>query len=531
MITRVVYNNKAFKIAGSYGFKFSNNEVTFNDITIDFTGCTIADIPYKYQEIKIIEAENEEDIMQGTVKFTGFLDDIDLSDMKLEEEEREITLTLLSPLKLATKRSVSLIGTYKLEIAIKRVLQPLIDDGFILKEMNIPDGQITVNFVLETVENCMNNIGFKRNVFWTINERKEIYVNSIDYLFGLQPVKEIKGATQEEELSKIQPKIENVDYANVINFKNVRVIYQSESDIDSENIEPYPIIQLNKKIKKGDIVNFEYPVIIDEDYLRSYIDEKNSQNGTYYNLDLRIRLNDGTAKFYSKNITVWNDQQGKYESNGSISFSNDTGDEGEIVLQRDSFFENLITGFKWNCDNTGTIERIISYTALRYTTMRFMYSAEINKLKGIISESGQIEKTIDYQEKWTTLPQLISYARSLITQNSNTINQVTLECDKNPNLKLGDIISIDKQGFYIQGKFAVKDINYTYNNELDEKWIVIAKSSDLISSYIDLFRPEEKEENQKSIDTVILSEFVEEQIKEVHSIELEQNEHTLDFSL
>lgn len=531
MITRVVYNNKAFKIAGSYGFKFSNNEVTFNDITIDFTGCTIADIPYKYQEIKIIEAENEEDIMQGTVKFTGFLDDIDLSDMKLEEEEKEITLTLLSPLKLATKRSVSLIGTYKLEIAIKRVLQPLIDDGFILKEMNIPDGQITVNFVLETVENCMNNIGFKRNVFWTINERKEIYVNSIDYLFGLQPVKEIKGATQEEELSKIQPKIENVDYANVINFKNVRVIYQSESDIDSENIEPYPIIQLNKKIKKGDIINFEYPIIIDEDYLKTYIDEKNSQNGTYYNLDLKIRLNDGTAKFYSKYITVWNDQQGKYESNGSISFSNDTGDEGEIVLQRDSFFENLITGFKWNCDNTGTIERIISYTALRYTTMRFMYSAEINKLKGIISESGQIEKTIDYQEKWTTLPQLISYARSLITQNSNTINQVTLECDKKPNLKLGDIISIDKQGFYIQGKFAVKDINYTYNNELDEKWIVIAKSSDLISSYIDLFRPEEKEENQKSIDTVILSEFVEEQIKEVHSIELEQNEHTLDFSL
>ena len=242
MIRRVVYNNKTFKIAGSYGFKFSNNEVTFNDITIDFTGCTIADIPYKYQEIKIIEAENEEDIMRGTVKFTGFLDDIDLSDMKLEEEEREITLTLLSPLKLATKRSVSLIGTYKLEIAIKRVLQPLIDDGFILKEINIPDGQITVNFVLETVENCMNNIGFKRNVFWTINERKEIYVNSIDYLFGLQPEKEIKGEIQEEGLSKIQPQIENVDYANVINFKNVRVIYQSESDTDSENIEPYPII-------------------------------------------------------------------------------------------------------------------------------------------------------------------------------------------------------------------------------------------------------------------------------------------------
>ena len=184
----------------------------------------------------------------------------------------------------------------------------------------------------------------------------------------------------------------------------------------------------------------------------------------------------------------------------------------------------MITGFKWNYDSTGTIERIISHTALRYITMRFMYSEEINKLKGIISKSGQIEKTIDYQEKWTTLPQLISDARSLITQNSNMINQVTLEYDKKPNLKLGDIILIDKPGFYIQGRFAVKDINYTYNNELDEKWIVTVKGSDLISSYIDLFRPEEKEENQKSIDTVILSEFVEEQINEVHSIELEQGD-------
>ena len=249
MITRVVYNNKAFKMIESYGFKFSNNEVTFNDITIDFSNCTIADIPYKYQEIKIIEAENEENIMQGTVKFTGFLDDIELPDMKLEDEEREMVLTLLSPLKLATKRNVSLIGTYKLETAIRRVIQPLVDDGFILKEINIPDGQITVNFVLETVENCMNNIGFKRNIFWTINERKEIYVNSIDYLFGSQSAKEISKNKPRYGLSKIQPKIENVDYANVINFKNVRLIYQSFGGDAAEMVETYPLTQIGKIIK------------------------------------------------------------------------------------------------------------------------------------------------------------------------------------------------------------------------------------------------------------------------------------------
>ena len=148
MITRVVYNNKSYKIIGSYNIKYSNNEVTFNDITIDFSGGTIMDIPFKYQEIKIVEAENEEKIKDGVVKFTGYLDDIDLSDMKLADEEREMTLTLLSPLKLATKRTVSLVGTYELKTAIQKVLQPLVDDGFKIKEMNIQDGQITVNFAI-----------------------------------------------------------------------------------------------------------------------------------------------------------------------------------------------------------------------------------------------------------------------------------------------------------------------------------------------------------------------------------------------
>lgn len=534
MITRLVYNNKAFKMINEYGYKFSSNEVTFNDITIDFTDCTIADIPFKYQEIQIRQAETEEDILTNyTVLFTGYLDEIELSEMKVSDEPREITLTLLSPLKMATKRNVSLIGTYGLVETIKRLIQPLIDDGFILKEIHVPDGQITTNFVLETVENCMNNIGFKRNIFWYINEKKEIYINSIDYLFGLQPAKAIKQDKKENGLLKIQPKIENIDYANVINFKNVRLIYSSNNYIQSSRVEPYPIAQINKIIKKGDIITFDNPIVIDEKYLRNYIEEQNDEERTYYNFWLNAELEDGTNKFYTIGITTVQDDSkyDKFATYGNITFSNDNGNEGEIILQRDNFYSNLVTGFKWNIDSDATITRITSDTALRYTTMRFMYSAEINKLKGIISDSGQIEKSIDYNEKWTSLPQLISYARSLMTQNSNVVNQVSLEYDINPNLKVGDIVEIDKPNFYIQGKFAVKDISYTFNNELQQDWQITLKSTDLISTYIDMFRPAEKEENQENINTVILSEFVEEQINEKHSIELEQSEHTLNFNL
>lgn len=529
MITRIVYNNKVFKMINEYGYKFSSNEVVFNDITIDFTDCSIADIPYKYQEIQIRQAKTETDILTNyTILFVGYLDDINLSNMILEKEEREMTLTLLSPLKMATKRNLSLIGTYKLKTAIKKVIQPLIDDGFVLKEINVPDGQITTNFVLETVENCMNNIGFKRNIFWDINEKKEIYINSIDYLFGLQPEKVIDSSRGRTGLLKIQPKIENIDYANVINFKNVRLIYQSFCGETTEMMEEYPFLVVNKAIKKGDIINFENPIIVDEQTLREHIKETAEQDSYYYSFYIDIKLNNGTYKHYDILISK---EEDIFKMNGNITFSNDKGEEGEIVLQRDNFFSNLITGFKWNVDSNATVMMAQADNALRYTTMRFIYSAEIEKLKGVVSQSGQIEKTIDYNEKWTSLPQLIDYARSLMTQNSNTISQVVLQYDIDPNLKIGDIVEINEPNFYTQGKFAVKDIDYKYCNELNQTWTITLKSTDLISTYIDMFRPTEKEENHNKIDTVILSEFVEEQIKEIHRSEIKNNEHTLNFNL
>lgn len=261
------------------------------------------------------------------------------------------------------------------------------------------------------------------------------------------------------------------------------------------------------------------------------MDEYESTNA--FSLELGIRLSDGTYKYYAINISKvqGNSNYDKYITNGSITYNNDSGEEGEIVLQRDSFFSNLITGFKWNVDSTATIESIRSDTALRYTTMKFMYSAEIDRLKGIISDSGQIERTIDYNEKWTTLTELITYARSLMVQNSNTVNTVKLEYDVNPNLNVGDIIDIQLPSFYTEGNFAVKEINYTYINDIEQNWKITLKSADLISTYIDLFRPTETEETENKIDTVILSEFIEENIKEIHTTSINQNNHTLNFNL
>lgn len=527
---RLIYNKKTYRILNQYSFKKSNNEVSFNNITIDFTNKTIADIPFKYQKVEIKEITDENNIDNGEILFTGYVDDIKLSTMKNKEEERELTLTLLSPLKMATIRTSSLIGTYTIKESIKRVLQPLIDDGFNIKELNVVDSQITVNFVLEPIENCMNNICSKTNTFWYINEKREIFVNSIDILFGKSIKKVID---QDEKLSEIGliniiPTIENIDYANIINFKNVRLIYKQLNNIENPEEEVgYPIVKVGKKVKKGDIIEFDNPIIVDEKTLR-IVQNESPDYTSLYCIQLQIEKSGGSSVYYEIGIKF---SDNKYEISDNISFSDDGGEEKELVLQRDSFFDNLIVGFKYNGEEDGTITYSYTVTGLRYTTMKFVYTQEIEKLKKIVSDSGQIEKTIDFNNKWTTLKQLIDYGRSLMVQNSNVINTVVLEFDKNPNLEIGDIIQIKASNYFVNGNFVVKDIEYTYINENNLYWKITLKNSDLISTYIDVFRPVQKEENQNKIDTIILSKFVEEKVKEVHTIEIDEDNFTLNFVL
>lgn len=516
MVIRLVYNNKAFKIIDNYRISTSNSEVTFNDITIDFTNHLIEDIPYKFQEVQIIKADTEQDILNGEIIFTGYVDEVNLSEMKMKNGERELNLTLLSPLKLATKRFVSLIGTNNVSTAINKVLTPLLNDGFVISQMNIDEGQITTNFLIETIENCMNTICRKRNIFWYINEKKEIYINSIEYLFAQSSKKIINENIKEKGLLRIQPSIQNIDYANIINFKNVKLIYtQQDTQTVTNTNNDFPIIAINKQIKNGDIINFNNPIIIDENQLRNRIEEEQIQWGGGDNFpcfQMFIETN-GDSRYYF--IGLRNNQ---FTSLGSIGFDDDE-QEYEVVLQRDSFFKNLITGFKWNYNANGTIDALSTVTGLRDTTMRFMYSKEINKLKGIISKTGQIEKTIDYAEKWTTLTQLITYAKSLIVQNSNIVNQVELEYDINQNLKIGDIIEINAPNYFINGKFAVQRIDYTYYNELKQIWKITLKNANILYSYIDLFRPQEVQENEDSLNSILLSEFIEEAITETHTFE------------
>lgn len=520
---RLIYNNTAFKILNDFQISQSNSEVTFNDITIDFTGYTLEDMPLKYQEVQIKQCEENQNIFtQGNVLFFGYVDTIKLGKMQMSQENRELNITLLSPLKLATVRTVSINGTYQLSELFPLIFEPLINDGFTLAEVNITDEQILVNYMMQSIESVMNDISLKRNIYWNIDQNKNIYVNSIDYLFGKDVKKEINN-TQEKGLLEISPSIEAVDYANVINIKNARLIYEVASAVEQPvyiNFQ-FPFLNLPKSIKTGDTIEFNFPIVLNTEIAKQICKEKRlntitllylSAGNTYCSILYSLTTNTLTYTAMINGQT------------SNITFSDSDGTEGGFVLQKDGFFKNLITGVKYNGTVNCEINYIESYSALRYAGMKFMYSAEINKLKGIISDSGQIEKTIDANESWFTLQELTDYARSLMIQDKNTINSIILKYDENYDFNIGDIIEINLPDFYIEGKFAITKIEFDYANSIENSWRITLQDSELLSSYIDIFRAKQEQEDYKEESSLILSEFIEEGINEIHNIEEVQDE-------
>lgn len=274
LINLVTKNGSTFRILENLSFSNSNTETTFQDIVLDFTDHNILEIPYKYQECSVIKTEDDTE----TIIFTGYIDEVSFSDMQMSKEYRELRVVLLSPMAMATVRTATLVGTFTKENAIKTALQPLLDDGFILAELDVPEGQITCNYLIETCEFIMNALASKLGLFWHIDENKNIIIKQISNMFIEQPKVNITGKI--EHCLKLQPSVENIEYANVINIKKARMYYFSQSRLEvNESNESYAInaeysiVDLPLTIKKNDTITFKNPVVINYDRLNSLAGE------------------------------------------------------------------------------------------------------------------------------------------------------------------------------------------------------------------------------------------------------------------
>lgn len=478
----------------------SGNELTFSNVKADFGIRSMEQLPMAFQEIRIWQGEliGEDDLSECELKYTGFLDKAELTQKHTDEDECDIELTLLSPMNLTTKRYVSVSGTYKTDELFYLIFEPLINDGFNLEKINMDSRTISVNYYLETIETIMNDLSNKLNIFWSIDSQKNIHINDIIKLLGQEP-KMIITSEKTEGLYEMKPIIENNGYFNTINVKNAR-IYTSGTN--------QQILEVMKLIS-GETQTFVNPIDFGSNGASRVCLNNNTTNCTI----LSIMDENGQILY---EITYDVNNKDIVLPSGVVYNDGDT-ENATLILERDSFFKNLITGMQWK-GTTQNIRTIESDTMLKYQLFRVTNSNEIYKCSQFLTDSGIIEKTIDVNESWFTYTELVEYCSNLITSNANNTAKVELSFDKDYGLEIGDKIRINRPAFFINGDFVITEINETQSHYDSYNCQIVAQNNKLQANYIDIFRKSISEENEAKYDSINVIEYASDEIIENYGV-------------
>lgn len=499
-MTKLKYGEITLDVYDGYEITKSSQEVSFSDLTCDFTNRTIEELPEKYQESKLVEIDG---FGNEKVLFFGYIESYDLGEMRETDVETNLNITLLSPMKLTTLRTATAVGTYQLKDLLQNIiLAPLLEDGFTLAELELTDRQITVNYLVETIEYCMNNLSNKFNFWWFIDEKKVIYIKDIEQMLKDPPSYHYDETHSIKGLQYIKPSLSSEDYANVVNFKNVRIYeysrltFQGSTITESHN----PIIDKQiTTIKKDEQIDFNFPIDIKKENViksgNSNLGEPVQEQvmyGDFYYYAIKL---EGT---YSDNATFtayirYNDTQNTFEFSSNIGFEEEGKD---FSLIRDNFFKNLVIGIKYRREdkNIKSIQSIKSDSALLWNINKLYNDSEIVKKKGKVSNTGIVELTVDMNESWKTIQELRDIGVSYMNKNSLKLDG-TIEMLTNHKLfEIGKTIQTSKLPL-IQGCYIITEIREIYSNQ-EEEYYITAKNSNMLNNYIDVFRKEAKQESE-----------------------------------
>lgn len=520
---RLKIKNSYYQIIDGYDVRESSREVKFSSLTIDFTNKTLADLPFKYQEVQLLKLDDNYNVEE--VIYTGYINNFTLPKMKNGQEFRELELDLLSPLALATVRTVDAVGTYNLQPLVKEIIQPLIDDGFVLKEFNISNNQITVNYLTETVESALNKLSNKFNIWWYIDENKNIYINSISYLLAKNPKITYDDNNKIDGLIDVIPSISSIDYCNTVEFTNLRLYVESffyrytiyDSDMH-ERIEYkylHPIKNI-KTIKSGQEIIFDIPIDIS---LSGCIKNK-YKRVEYQNMEVFYISGFDSSNNYT-HAYIYLDENNEFVISSNITLDNSYSDVNTWVLVRDVFFNNLIVGLKYNGTNDLTIAQINSRNGLMWAKLRVIDDEEVHRNKGIISNTGIVEKQVNMNEQWKNYDEMLEIADSYIRRNDTKVEQVRLNVDKETGLNIGDTIKINKPSFLIDDIYIITDKNTSYYNNI-KKTSFTLKNTSILESYVDLFRASEQEQEDKEY-TLITANYSKDNIAESYEVSVNES--------
>lgn len=201
----------------------------------------------------------------------------------------------------------------------------------------------------------------------------------------------------------------------------------------------------------------------------------------------------------------------------NVGYEGDPNREKDFLLIRDSFFRNLITGFRFNNENK-TVKKLTalkSDSVLIWNVNKMYNDKAISDKKDIISKTGIVEYTVDMNESWKTIQELQDIGASYMDKNGLKFDG-TIQVLTDTNIfEIGDIFYIDKMLF--KGSYIVTEIQQTFANQ-EEQYMVTCKNSNFLNSFIDVFRNEGEQENSDKVFQIYVTHYNQDEIKESHEV-------------
>lgn len=484
------FNGIDYKITSIPKIKTRTKSASISNVEIDFQGGSLAELPVKLQEVKVINNPK----LNETVELIAYVDDLNAPEYDTGNENTLLKLKLLPTRIQANLRTVTKkYESESLNTLVEDVVSPLIADGFTIEFNDLPsDVTVTTTLIKKTVEKSLNELSKTYDFVWHIDDFKKIYFRDSKTLFNQEINTSWNEQVGAKYLDKIKPIIKTNDYANFINLKNALVI-SNENVLNTFTTGNGKRYKLEKPIWLSSLaIQKKYGNNIDRSNILII-----TLDGVDYTIDYTggVFVKDSGLINYNLNSTTLDI--------GLIYNENDPELLTEIVVAK-SFVSDVFISVQ-------------SQLALKTELYQFYDPNQINQTKVLTNTSGIVEKTISLNKRRFGQRELFSIARGNIVQANNETNVIKASLKhessdsdyinyvNNINLFSRFVINLPK--VLSVGDFVVTSIEKIETQEMLEVKLIL-ENKNFNETYLDIYRKVEIEEDKRQIDESIVSILV-----------------------
>lgn len=475
--------------------KDSIRETTYSYVTVDFRNKDVSLLPLQYSSMQIISV-NESNV--ESLVFAGHLDSIKYPDFSTSEQPLKLELSIMNFRGFLSKLAVTVrIDNQQLPTALDTILidLPLMGyGGFNIADADVKNYRVSDIFINQSLEKVLNYMANKFNFIWLIDYflqsgslTKQIYIYDIDKYIGDSTLKTIDDTNC--FIQEATPSFTTVDYANVLNIRNMILI--------TNNL----LLPDTTSLVSGTSYMFTYPFSISENtcFRLNKLDPEGELNETYaFVLNTNIDFYTITVNLDTETITY----------SAEIGFDGIDNDNAtkKILLITDAMDTTKVIGFKWK-GTTETVDSSAPLYANSYSSLvpyqtQYLDVVEMKKIASRVGTSGRVEKIVDANGKYFTPDEVEDFAVSLFGQNNLKTSEINITLkgtnEEVIDYDLSDVVYINLPDIQTVETFLITDITRVLGTEIQEITLS-GRSKNINENSMDIYRSDLEQETTDSL--------------------------------